>query len=201
MTNNFSIVPFSSQYIGQVANIHYESLPNDFLPNLGLDFLINIFYPTALESQQGKIFIAVDNDTHPIGFILVTLDSGAFLKGIFKDRLFDFIKIGLYSSFSSFANFIRNLQIIFSGFSSNSSQGSGEIYIVAVCESARGKGVGKSLVARSIAFMQECHKKSLGIKTLASNKEWIGFFINSGWKIEREFQLIGNDYVWLVTQV
>jgi ribosomal protein S18 acetylase RimI-like enzyme len=201
MNNFFSIVPLSSNYINKVANIHSESLPNDFLPNLGLDFLINTFYPAALESNYGKVFIALENETNPVGFILVTLDSGSFLKGIIKDRFIDFLKIGLRSSFSSPNNLFSNLQIIISGLFSNTSQDTGEIYIVAVSESARGKGIGKYLVERSITFMQECNIKSLGIKTLASNKEWIEFFNKIGWRIEQEFRLIGNDYVWLVTHI
>jgi ribosomal protein S18 acetylase RimI-like enzyme len=201
MKNKYSIGPLIPQYIERVAYIHRDSLPDDFLPNLGLDFLANTFYPAALESKYGKAFVALENEINPVGFILVTLESGAFLKDIIKNHFWDFLKIGFRSSFSSISNLVFNLQIVISGLFSNASQNTGEIYIIAVSEMARGKGVGSQLVKQAETFMQECKIAALGIKTLSSNKDWIGFFTKNGWEIKKELQLIGNDYVWLETHI
>ncbi len=180
MKTKFSIVPLTPQLIGDVAAIHSESLPDDFLPNLGLDFLIKTFYPSVLRSKQGKVFVALDEDSGPVGFVLVTLNSGDFLKGIFRNQFLDFLKIGIRSSLTSFTNFINNFQIIISGLVSNITQNVGEIFVIAVKNSSRGKGVGKLLVKRSIVFLQEHDIDGIRIKTLASNIGWIRFFRKSG---------------------
>lgn len=198
MKNNFSIVPLTPQLIGDVAAIHSKSLPDDFLPNLGIDFLVETFYPSVLRSDHGKVFIAIHCDNIPVGFVLVTLDSADLLKGIFRDRLLDFLKVGFRSSFSSFRNLINNFQIVVSGLFSNTTQNTGEIYIIAVKNSFQGKGVGKLLVNKSIEFLMEHNIRGIRIKTLASNINWIGFFKKKGWKTEKEFQLIGNNYVSLI---
>lgn len=198
MKTNFSIVPLTPQLIEDVAVIHSESLSDDFLPNLGFDFLVETFYPSVLRSDHGKVFIAMDDDNIPVGFVLVTLDSADFLKGIIRDRFLDFLKVGFRSSFSSFTNFFNNFQIVISGLFSNTTQNAGEIYIIAVKNSFRGKGAGKFLVNKSIEFLLEHKIRGVRIKTLASNINWIGFFKKEEWETEKEFQLIGNNYVSLI---
>ncbi|MDO9546739.1 MAG: GNAT family N-acetyltransferase [Pelolinea sp.] len=201
MKTNYTIVPLTQQLIKDVANIHSESLPDDFLPNLGFDFLVETFYPSTLRSDRGKVFIAVDENSNPEGFVLVTVNSGDFLKGILKDRLLDFLKVGIRSSFSSFSNFFNNFQIVISGLFSTTTQNAGEIYVIAVKNSSQGKGIGKLLVNKSIEFLQECGIHVIRIKTLESNIKWIGFFKKNGWETEKEFHLIGNNYVSLFAEI
>ena len=90
MKNNVEISPLKSSWIEEIARIHYSSLPNDFLPSFGYDFLSNIFYPAVLTSSFGKVFVAVRNDDEPIGFVLVTTDSNEFLKELVKNRILNF---------------------------------------------------------------------------------------------------------------
>ena len=197
MKNNLKISPLKARWVEDIAKIHFDSLPNDFLPMLGLNFLINIFYPAALSSASGKVFIALNEFDEPVGFVLVTLKSSEFLKSILKNRFWGFLKIGIWSSFNSLESFKNNFQIIISGLSSKNTPDLGEIYIIVVKNSFRGKGIGKLLVKKSIEFLKENNISGIRIKTLASKIEWIDYFYKEGWELENYFHLIGNKYICL----
>lgn len=198
MKDKVNISPLKPQWIEDIAKIHFNSLPNDFLPNLGLDFLIHTFYPSVFSSSFGKVFIALNEVDEPVGFVLVTVDSSEFFKEIIKSRFLEFIKIGVISSLKSLTNLKNNCQIILSSIFSNHMPNSGEIYVIAVKKSFRGKGIGKQLVERSIGSLEEDNLSGIRIKTLASNTEWIGYFYEEGWELEKIFQLVGKEYVSLV---
>jgi len=198
MKNNIELSPLKPRWIEDIAKIHFESLPNDFLPMLGLNFLINTFYPAVLSSASGKVFIALNEFDEPAGFVLVTLKSNEFLKSVLKNRFLDFLKIGICSSFISLENFKNNFQIIISGILSKNTPNMGEIYIIAVSKSHRGKGVGKLLVKKSKDFLRGNKISGIRIKTLASNIEWMEYFYKEGWKLEKIFYLIGKKYVSLI---
>jgi len=198
MKNNIEISHLEPRWIEDIAKIHFNSLPNDFLPMLGLDFLFNTFYPAILSSTLGKVFLALNEFKEPVGFILVTLKSDEFLKNIIISRFWEFLKVGICSSLNSLNNFKNNVHIILSGILSKNTSDLGEIYIIAVKNSFRGKGIGKLLVKKSIDYLVENELSGIKIKTLASNTEWIKFFYKEGWKLENSFHLIGKEYVNLV---
>jgi len=152
------------RWIEDIAKIHYDSLPNDFLPLLGLDFLINTFYPAVISSELGKVFLALNEFNEPAGFTLVTLNSNEFLRDIIKNRFWDFLKIGIHSSFISLINFKNNFQVILSGLFSKNTSDLGEIYIIAVKNSFRGKGIGKLLVKKSMDYLVENERSGIKIK-------------------------------------
>lgn len=198
MKNNIKILPLKPHWVEDIAKIHFNSLSDDFLPMLGLNFLINTFYPAVLSSTLGKVFIAINEFDEPVGFVLVTLKSNEFLKNIIKNRFGDFLKIGIYSSFISLENFKNNFQVFISSILSKNTPNVGEIYIIAVRESLRGKGIGKLLVKKSIDFLLENELSEIKIKTLVSNIEWIEFFYKEGWRLDKYFHLIGKEYVSLI---
>jgi len=195
MKNNIRISPLEPCWIEDVAKIHFNSLPNDFLPMLGLDFLINTFYPSVLSSSSGKVFVALNKFEKPVGFVLVTLKSKEFLKSIFKNRFLDFLKIGISSSFISLENLKNNFQIITSSIFSKNILDVGEIYIIATKISFRGKGIGKLLVKESVGFLKDNNISGIKIKTLSTNTGWIKHFSREGWELGNSFQMIGKEYV------
>ncbi len=198
MKNNIRISPLEPCWIEDVAKIHFNSLPNDFLPMLGLDFLINTFYPSVLSSSSGKVFVALNKFEKPVGFVLVTLKSNEFLKSILKNRFLDFLKIGISSSFISLENLKNNFQIITSSIFSKNILDVGEIYIIAIKNSFRRKGIGKLLVNKSMGFLKDNSISGIKIKTLSTNTEWIEHFSKEGWKLANNFQMIGKEYVNLI---
>jgi len=198
MKNNSRVSPLEPRWVEDIAKIHFNSLPNDFIPKLGLDFLINTFYPAVLSSSLGKVFVALNQLDKPVGFVLVTLKSSEFLTSLLENRFFDFLKIGIRSSFISRENLKNNFQVVISGIFSKNMDDVGEIYIIAIKNSFRGKGVGKLLVKKSVDFLKENNIGGIKIKTLSTNTEWIEHFSKDGWKLANKFQMIGKEYVNLI---
>jgi len=192
------ITSASKIHIEQVVKIHCASLPYDFLPQLGQDFLSKTFYPAVITSNQAEFLIDTDESGNVTGFIIVTLDSGKFLLQIIKDHFWSFAATGIRSSMHSLKHFQNNIQILFSStFSNKNTHPVGEIYIIAVDESLRGKGIGASLVNTAEDYLQQHSITAIKIKTRTSNKDWISFFKKSGWSVIDQFNLIGNNYTVL----
>jgi len=73
--------------IKEVARIHYESLPQDFLPSLGTDFLEKVFYPNTLDSSFGITFIkTIDGEI--AGFLTIAYKSNLFLRNIMFNNFY-----------------------------------------------------------------------------------------------------------------
>jgi len=193
---SLNIEQLKPSWIPEVAEIHMQSLPDDFLPGLGYDFLKNTFYPAACNSPYGKIFISAEND-HPNGFAIVTKDSGGFFRSIVQDQFWEFFKIGLRTSLSSCKQLKNNIEILFSSLKKNVDENYGEIYEIAVRKEDQGKGIGKKLVLESIEYLKHEGIPGIRIKTLKQNTEWVHFFLKSGWHQSREIKLINNEYVVL----
>ncbi len=194
--NSFRVELLKSEWIAEVTRIHMQSLPDDFLPGLGADFLRDIFYPAAMNSPYGCVYAAVEND-RPLGFVVITQYSARFFRSIVKDQFRGFIRTGLKTSFSSFRNFKKNLEVLASLFEKNVYEDFGEIYEIAVSPDRQGQGVGKALVSQSVEYLKEAQIPGIKIKTRKNNTSWIAFFQRSGWHLAQEMRLIGKEYVIL----
>ncbi len=191
-----NIQPLETRWIPEVVEIHMQSLPNDFLPGLGKDFLQNVFYPAALFSPFGKVLVAVEQE-NPLGFVIVTSESSKFIQHIVRENFFDFVKIGAKTSISSCVQFKNNIEIFLSVFIKEMKNSTGEIYEIAVCQDKQGMGIGKALVQVSIEYLRKAGNSGIKIKTIKENKSWIEFFLRNGWKLKSDFRLIGKEYVIL----
>ncbi|BBB49479.1 GNAT family N-acetyltransferase [Pelolinea submarina] len=186
------------EWIAEVAQIHMDALPNDFLPGLGFNFLNTVFYPGVLKSNHAKTFIAVA-DNQPLGFVIVAQNSARLFSEIVRDNLWEFVKIGLLTSLSSFAQFRKNVQILFSSLKKDAASQYGEIYEIAVRPDNQGRGMGKMLVQASQDYLKHEGLPGISIKTRRDNTAWIQFFLHQGWQLSHEVNLIGNQYVILVS--
>ncbi len=184
------------KHIPNIVDIHCASLPDDFLPQLGRKFLENTFYPAVVASDQAALIVELDKES-VTGFIIVTQDSGQFLSDIIKNNFWQFAWTGLRSSLRSFKYLRKNIEIVISSVFSKESHPAGEIYIIAVDQNNRGKGIGARLVDAAREYLKEHHIDAIKIKTLTSNVDWIGHFRKAGWKVVDQFRLIGNDYTVL----
>jgi len=191
------ITSAGKEHIPQIVKIHCESLPDDFLPRLGSSFLKETLYPAVIKSKQAQLFIEVDKRMIVSGFAIITLDSGEFFSDVIKSKFWSFAITGIRSSFRSFKQFRENMVILISSLFLKESGQSGEIYIIAVDKSKRGKGIGEKLIYTAEKFLIENNLPAIKIKTLSSNTNWINHFLKSGWKITHTFSLIGNVYTVL----
>ena len=196
--NVICIEPLKPEWIAEVAQIHMDALPNDFLPGLGFNFLNTVFYPCVLKSNHAKTFIAVA-DNHPLGFVIVAQNSSRLFSEIVRDNLWEFAKIGMLTSLSSFAQFKKNVQILFSSLKKDAASQYGEIYEIAVRPDSQGRGMGKMLVQASEDYLKQKGLPGISIKTRRDNTAWIQFFLRQGWQLSHEINLIGNQYVILVS--
>ncbi|MDK2979830.1 MAG: hypothetical protein PWQ55_177 [Chloroflexota bacterium] len=191
------IEPLRAEWVAQVAQIHMEALPNDFLPGLGFDFLNEVFYPAVMRSTHAAVFVTVA-DEQPMGFVIVAQDSAQLFSQIVRDNLWQFIRIGLRTSLSSFSQLKKNVQILFSSLRKDEANPYGEIYEIAVRPDQQGRGIGRLLVQASIDYLKQNRLPGISIKTRKDNTAWVQFFLRQGWQLRREFDLIGNRYVILV---
>lgn len=191
-------IPFEKDLIECISEIHSESLPDDFLPSLGPDFLENIFYPAVLKSKFADTIIAAIGET-PIGFTVVSMNNNSLLLDILKYKPFDFVKSILRFLFSSKENFLFVVSLFFSMFAKGYHQSEfGEIYIIAVKKKFRGFGIGNELVQKSMDSIFQKNKGGIKIKTLATNKAWIEHFLNRGWIKKGENRIHKKIYVTLI---
>ena len=201
MPNSFSTLKASAEHLPEIVNIHCESLPNDFLPGLGKDFLLDVFYPAVYRSKEAQLTVDLDVKGQVNGFIITTRESDKFLTQIIKQDLISFITIGIKSSFKSFKSLQNNIAIVFSGLFSPETTKAGEIYIIAVDKNLRGKGVGKRLVAAAENYLLNAGISAIKIKTLASNTSWIQHFEKENWNRVGDLTLIGKKYVVLMRKL
>jgi ribosomal protein S18 acetylase RimI-like enzyme len=196
--NTVHIEQLKPEWIAEVAQIHMDALPNDFLPGLGFNFLNTVFYPGVLKSSHAKTFIAVA-DNQPLGFVIVAQNSSRLFSEIVRNNLWEFVKIGLLTSLSSFTQFKKNIQILFSSLKKDAASQYGEIYEIAVRPDNQGRGMGKMLVQASEDYLKHKGLPGISIKTRRDNTAWIQFFLHQGWQLSHEVNIIGNQYVILVS--
>jgi len=184
--------------IGAVARIHFDSLPHDFLPSLGLDFLERVHYPAAFSSAFGANLVAV-SAACPVGFVTIAHDAGRFSRDVIRRRMWD---IGRYVARAAWRN-PRHLrlsaEVVWSIISGRPDPVRGEIFLIAVRQPWRGKGVGQALVRASLAYLAEHQVPLCRTKTLAANTGAIAMYQRLGWSVRDRFALIGREYVTIVS--
>ncbi len=181
-----------------VARIHYESLPDDFIPSLGLDFLECVYYPAAIQSQHAVTYIARIN-SKPAGFVTVAHDSTLYTKDILKGH---YLMIGGYALRAALRDpsyIIRSMQVFQSALLSKPDPIKGEIVFIAVDKNQRGQGLGVGLVTRAVGYLQHQGVSQYRTKTLASNVNVIRMYEKLGWSVRDHFRLMQREYVTLAS--
>ena len=190
------IEEFERKHIEAVVAIHLSSLPTDFLPSLGKEFLSELFYPAVISSKYANGLVYVI-DGKCIGFVIITYDSTKFLLEVIRSKPILFFSHLLRYTLSSLENFIFLIHLAKSLFTNKSEKGYAEIYVIAVEKSCRGKGIGNTLVNASILQARNQGRLGIRIKTLITNYEWVNYFIKRDWLKTLEFTIHKNTYVTL----
>jgi len=196
---NIDIQPLTRTVIPKIAAIHKSSLPEDFLPSIGMDFLERIYYPAIIDGNSSIVFVAY-NKKVPIGFIVVSRNSSLLISEIISYQRFLFIFLLLKSVLSSIKMLEMTLGIIFTGSLSNKKNNLGEIYTIAVDKEYRGHGVGKLLVDKAEDYLRSIDLPGIMIKTLFTNESWKNFFIKNGWKIASTVKISNKKYVFFTKE-
>jgi len=181
--------------IKEVVKIHSESLPQDFLPSLGIDFLAKIFYPNTLNSPFGITFVkTIDGEV--AGFLTLAYKSNLFLKSIILKNFYRTIIIFFKKMFST-PLFLREcLDIFFQVFLKEKQEYKNlpEIVVIAVKKNFRGIGVGQELVNYVKEHLKNKGFNKLFVKTLTSNLSAIKLYKKTEGEIREEIIRANKKY-------
>lgn len=182
----------------RIAVLHANSLPEDFLPSLGRDFLARQYYPAALASPNAVTLVATEG-TLPIGFATVASDSDAFSRDVLRGRLWSIAGYALRRALRQPGHLLLSLQVLLSALYPRPCSCPGEIVFIAVAKEFRGRGVGRRLIQAAVDRLAESAVARCRTKTLVSNHGVIRTYTSLGWEVADRYWLIGREYVVLLS--
>ena len=199
MTSNDLVIQTAQPgHLSEVAEIHYRSLPDDFLPSLGLDFLKRVYYPAVFQSPHAATLVAMRCGC-PVGFVTIAHDANRFYRDILRRRLYLLVVYALRAALCDFRRLRKTLEVFWSSVASKPDPIKGEIALIAVDQSHRGQGIGKRLVAAALDYLHQKGIHSCRTKTLAQNIGVIKMYEGMGWRVRDRFRLIGCEYVTIIS--
>ena len=182
----------------ELAQLHSKSLPDDYLPSLGLNFLQEEYYPAALQSFHAATYAACV-EGRVVGFVTVAHDSAAFTQDVVRNRSGAMVKYALAAMLRNPTHIFQSFQVFWAAIIAKPDPIPGEIVFIAVDENYRNYGIGKQLVQKALGYLRQHYVKQCRTKTLAQNKNVIGMYEKLGWAVHNRFRLIGKEYVTLVS--
>lgn len=193
------IRPARPEWVPALARIHAASLPDDFLPSLGADFLERVYYPAALASPHAATLAAVEGEGRPLGFVTIAHDSPAFSRDVAAGRTAVLARYALRAALRDPLHLRKSAAVAWTALWGRPDPLPAEIVFIAVDARARGGGLGKRLVAAAAEHVRARGLRALRTKTLARNQGVIGMYASLGWQVRDRFRLIGKEYVTLVS--
>lgn len=177
--------------VPQVARIHKNALPEDFLPSLGEEFL-EILHRSAVDEQETWTFVFVEGSIVK-GFVMGTVNfKNLFLKTLRYN--------GLNFALIIFKRIMRNPSILLKALETllyplkEKSSVEAELVVIAVESGTQGKGVGGRLVKRLEQEFRKRKVQEYKVTTLKKYKAAINFYKKLGFKLAREFSLYGKAW-------
>ena len=184
--------------IAAVARIHFEALPQDFLPSLGLDFLERVHYPAAFASAYGtNLVAAVESD--PVGFVTIAHDAAEFSRDLMRRAVWHIARYAIRAAWRDPRHLRMSAEVLWSVLNGRPDPVRGEIFLIAVDRRWRGRGIGPALVRASLQYLEKHHVDRCRTKTLAANSGVIGMYEHMGWSVRDRFTLIGREYVTIAS--
>lgn len=185
------IAPLVREQAPQIAKIHFVSLPDNFLPSLGIDFLEK-FYEGIIEERG--VFGYVDVEGKKIrGFILGTDDMNDFFIKALKNNFFQ-LTHQLVLKILKKPIIIKKILETFL-YPKKEVGPRAELIVIAVLKRWQGQGIGKRLIATlEKKFLQRTIKKYK--LTVHADKKAVYFYEKLGYRRLSSFNLY--DKMWYV---
>jgi ribosomal protein S18 acetylase RimI-like enzyme len=181
-----------------LALVHFQSLPDDFLPSLGQDFLERIYYPAAIKSSNAKTFV-VEQDGEVCGFVTVAWDSEKFSQEILKFHWLSITRYALLVIMKNPLYLFKCFEVFWSVLFSKPDEVKGEIVFIAINEKNRGHGIGSHLVKMALEYLGTNNVFQCRTKTLQENIGVVKMYEKMGWRVRNSLHLISRDYVIIVS--
>jgi ribosomal protein S18 acetylase RimI-like enzyme len=193
-----AIGPAHAEEIPAIARIHYASLPDDFLPSLGEDFLRTVYYPAALASANAVTLVArAGGET--VGFVTVAHRTGAFTRDVLRGRALTLARYAVRAAWRRPAHLRQSAGVLWSALLGRPDPVQGEIVFIAVDAARRGAGLGPRIVDAALGHLRAHGISHCRTKTLAANLGVIRMYERLGWTVRDRFRLIGRSYVTLLS--
>jgi ribosomal protein S18 acetylase RimI-like enzyme len=193
-----TVVPAVPAQASDLARLHRDALPADFLPSLGADFLEQVYYPATFRSAHGANLVALA-DGRPAGFVTIAHDSPAFTRDVVNTNLPALAFYAARAALRRPAHMKLSVEVGWSALFGRPDSLPGEIVLIAVDAAHRGRGIGKALVAGALDYLRAHGVDRCRTKTLAVNASVIAMYEGIGWQVQDRFRLIGRDYVTIVS--
>ena len=190
--------PAAASEIGAVARIHFNALPDDFMPSLGLDYLERVHYPAAFASAHGATLVAASG-SQPVGFVTIAHDAARFSSDVIRPAVFQIAWYALRAAARDPRHLRLSAEVMWSVVTGKPDPVRGEIFLIAVDRAWRGRGVGPALVRASLDYLAGHQVDRCRTKTLAGNDGVIAMYQRLGWSVRDRFSLIGRQYVTIVS--
>ncbi len=178
-------------YADDIAKIHFQTLSDDFLPSLGINFLKS-FYQGIIGQPGVYIFTEVQKN-NVYGFVVGVKNSKKFFTLAIRSNP---LKLSLFLLLAVIKNpfLIRNIfETIL--YPSKTKKPLGELVVIAVARKYQGKGIGKKLInSLEKKFVEKGITKYK--LTVYSDKSAINFYEKLKFKLLSSFKLYGR--MWFV---
>jgi len=183
------IQPLDENDVGDVAQIHLKSLKGAFLSELGIDFLVEVYYG-ILRSKHAVCYVYREK-SKVVGFIAGTRDTKKFFRDVFRMKGLRFASIIIVKA-------LKKPKIVYYGmqsllYPSTSTDVDGELLSIAVLDESRNKGVGKKLVERLNDYFKDEGIKGLKVTVEKDNVKANRFYKKMGFRYSSAFTLYGRE--------
>lgn len=184
----------SQKDLSDIVNIHFKTLGDDLLPQLGKNFLLR-FYQYIDNSELEEIFIIKD-EHQVIASCIISWQPNTILQRVVK-------KIFIYFIYALIINIVTNKKLfssalkIFLNKTRFISQ-SPEIVYIFTNPMFQGKGIGKNVIEKVENSLRNKKINKYYVKTLNDKEnKAINFYLKNGFKEIKSFNYAGNVYLYL----
>ena len=196
--NPVRIIEAREEHVPSLARVHYTSLPEDYLPSLGLRFLRDVYYPAAVRAPQAKTLVAV-RDTELLGFVTVAQSSTKFSQDVTAGRMGALAYYALRRALRNPLHLWKSFRVFQAGLTDQADPVPAEIVFIAVSPEARRQKIATTLVDAGMEYLRAQQINACRTKTLVSNLHVIRLYEKKGWQIRETFRFLGSHYVTLVS--
>lgn len=184
------IVKLTSQHANQVAKLHKESLPDEFLSSLGKKFLTVLY--SILLRQKSIVAYGYLIEDKLIGFIIGTTNKQqAFRQVIGSSQGLKLVPYLVFNLFKKPAIVFYFAETLFYS-KVHLTQTNSELLAICVAKQYRRQGIGKKLVGKLQYALNQRGQRLFAVST--TSKVADSFYQKLGGRMSKQFTMFGKKW-------